>query len=137
MTTNTPERRWHNRLPEENLRCNLGWVRDLSARGMRVQSTHRLRGEQRVEICDGTDHVAMRADVKWIKRRGFRKYDVGLELLELRPAQVRMLGRIAVNNRRRRYSADPVFETSGDEFSTACRLLVEGLGYPSAGLALL
>ncbi len=96
------ERRAHGRLPQELLQSSLGPVLDLSIGGMRVQSVKAPKGTIDVELLDFEGPVAVRADVMWVRKLGFRKYEVGLNFPHV-PAEVaKQLTRVSLNHRLRR-----------------------------------
>ncbi len=96
------DRRAHRRLPQELLQSSLGPVLDLSMIGMRVQSSQRLRGEVDLELLDLEEPINLRAEVVWIRRLGFRKFQIGLNFLNVRPEAARQLTRVSLNHRLRR-----------------------------------
>jgi hypothetical protein len=90
------ERRRSGRVKGGKARCDRGKVIDISAGGMRVRRPRRLRG--RLDVTMWTHHrrVTVRAQVIWCRRIGFRKYDVGLEFLDLTDELKRELTAIAL-----------------------------------------
>ena len=96
------DRRAHGRLPQELLQCNLGSVLDLSMSGIRVRCTRPPKGIVDVELMDLEDPVNLKAQVMWIRRLGFRKFEVGLNFLDVPPDVARQLTRVSLNHRLRR-----------------------------------
>ena len=66
-----------------DVRCNLGQVVDLSATGMRLQSTRRLANVLMVEISTRSVALQLPAEVVWCTRIGFRRHLAGLRFLEV------------------------------------------------------
>lgn len=90
------ERRHNGRIKAERaVACNLGEVLNLSSGGMRVHAARRLRGRHKVELWSATASVQVWADVKWAKRDGLRRFDVGLEFLDVTPEIAAQLARFA------------------------------------------
>ncbi len=77
------ERRRFVRLKGGNLQCNRGRVKDISAGGMRLQSSRRYSSKTTVDLWTATRRVTIPAHVVWTKRIGFRKYEIGLEFQDV------------------------------------------------------
>ncbi len=77
------ERRTFGRVKATRLRCNLGVVLDLSGGGLRIRSNRRLQGKKYVELSSHARHVKVLAEVRWIKRLGFRKYEIGMQFRDV------------------------------------------------------
>ena len=77
------ERRKAGRIKGGKVSCNWGSVIDISGGGMRVRSLRRLRGCLEVVIWTHHRRVTVRAEAVWCIRVGFRKYDVGLQFLDV------------------------------------------------------
>jgi hypothetical protein len=77
------ERRKTGRIKGGKLRCNLGSVIDISAGGMRVRSSRRLQGHVKVELWTHLRRAKVRAEVVWCGRLRFRRYEVGLQFLDM------------------------------------------------------
>ena len=77
------ERRKAGRIKGGKVSCNWGSVIDISGGGMRVRSPRRLRGRLEVVIWTHHRRVTVRAEAVWCRRVGFRKYDVGLQFLDV------------------------------------------------------
>lgn len=92
------ERRAGVRLLQESLMCSLGHVLDLSIGGMRIRASRALEGEHEVELKDAEEPLALKAQVAWCHRMGFRKYQVGLLFLDTTPEQRQHLTRLATRN---------------------------------------
>lgn len=96
------ERRLHGRLPQELLQSSLGPVLDLSMGGMRVQCAKAPKGWVDVELLDLEGHVTVRAEVMWVRKLGFRKYEVGLNFPHVPADVAKQLTRVSLNHRLRR-----------------------------------
>jgi hypothetical protein len=77
-----PGKRSYKRRPQFALECNFGPVLDLSAGGMRIVSKKALQGVVEVTLQTAGVDEAMRANVVWCKKIGFRVYEVGLEFVD-------------------------------------------------------
>ena len=83
----------------ETVRCALGEVLDVSASGMRVLCTGKPPVKQggtmpvRLKFSDGTLQVA--TQVRWCKRRGLRRFEIGLKFIQLKPGVEKILEAIA------------------------------------------
>ena len=77
--------------------CSLGEIINASIAGMRILSRRRLPIERRdfitFEVNGLEDNFPLRAQVIWIKKRGLRRHEVGLELLDSTPADVKKMGK--------------------------------------------
>lgn len=82
-----PEVRRHGRLRCHLLECLLGEVQDISASGLRVRS----RGKPVVKVGECmiltlqsvSTRLELPVEVVWVKKVGFRRYDVGLRFGDL------------------------------------------------------
>lgn len=85
-------RRQVERHQTESVSCDLGEVIDLSAGGMRLACKGRpplapgTIGRLRLRGADGA--VTLTARAAWIRRCGFRKYEIGLQFLNMKPRVV-------------------------------------------------
>src|SRR6185503_13048370 len=77
------ERRSSGRMLIEGVVCKLGIVLDLSAGGMRVLSTRRHCGELDVVLQSWGGKLAVRGDVMWCIRAGFRRNVIGVRFLDV------------------------------------------------------
>ena len=77
------ERRKTGRIKGDKVGCNLGSVMDISGGGMRVRSPRRLQGYLDVVMWTHRRRVTVRAAVVWCRRVGFRKYDIGVQFVDL------------------------------------------------------
>lgn len=97
--SSTDPRRRDLRHAPEGVTCPLGEVIDLSASGMRVVGKGRpllqvgQSGMLRVNCGDGT--VSLEAQVIWVKKRGFRRHEIGLQFLNLPPGVRKALDVVA------------------------------------------
>lgn len=79
------ENRRTGRIVCEMVECGLGEVIDASASGLRVRGPRCPRrwrkGPLRLRITGPNDTLSIDTKVVWMKRIGFRKHEIGLELL--------------------------------------------------------
>ncbi len=96
----TPDanRRVQGRLPQELLQSNLGPVLDLSMGGMRVRCSRPPKGEIDVDLMGLQEPVRLRAAVMWSRRRGLRKFEVGLKFVDISPDVARQLTDLSLNH---------------------------------------
>ncbi len=95
-------RRVPGRLPQHMLACDLGPVLDLSTGGMRLLSTRHLSGHVVARLRGDQHDLKIPCQVAWIKKLGFRRYEVGLTFLDLEDGVTSLLARIATDHRARR-----------------------------------
>ncbi|MCC6682140.1 MAG: EAL domain-containing protein [Phycisphaeraceae bacterium] len=89
------ERRHFGRIRQEEMRCNLGRVLDVSCGGVRIFTHRRLKGRQRISLVNDTQTMLMlSASVAWCKRLGFREYAVGLQFVDMSADQMRCLSEL-------------------------------------------
>lgn len=92
------QRRSH-RYGGETVCCALGEIADISATGMRVLCGGKppvRRGgviPVRLKFSDGSLQVG--AQVRWCRRRGLRRYEIGLQFVQLKPGMTKVLEAIA------------------------------------------
>ncbi len=96
------ERRAHGRLPQELLQSSVGPVLDLSMGGMRVHCSKPPKGSVAVELLDVEGPVTIQAEVMWVRKLGFRKYEVGLGFPHVPSDVAKQLTRVSLNHRLRR-----------------------------------
>lgn len=89
----------------ELLYSNLGPVLDLSCDGVRVLSTRRLRGRQIIKLHVEQGVVEFRAEVRWSRRLGFRRHEVGMLFENLADHQRRLLAQISTLHRKIHFDA--------------------------------
>lgn len=77
------DRRRFGRFKGNRLGCNLGKVMDLSGGGMRIRCSNRLSSQMPVKLWTPKREVSLQAKVAWVRRIGFRKYEIGLQFLDL------------------------------------------------------
>ncbi len=83
----------------ETVRCALGEIADLSSTGMRVicdgKPPVRTGGVMpiRLKFSDGSLEVG--TQVRWCKRRGLKRYEIGLQFIQLKPGMAKVLEAIA------------------------------------------
>ncbi|MFM9994267.1 MAG: PAS domain-containing protein [Phycisphaerales bacterium] len=89
------------RMPQEQLRCNLGDVVELGADSLRVMGAKPPKEGETVITFEGVEMDGeLRAELLWSKKVGGRQHDVGLRLLNPTPAQQKWLLAIAMQHRR-------------------------------------
>jgi hypothetical protein len=62
-----------------HVECSLGRILDISRGGARVLSTQRMEGERLIKINVAGGVLVLPSRVVWCRRRGFRKWELGLE----------------------------------------------------------
>ncbi|MBX2851286.1 MAG: DnaJ domain-containing protein [Phycisphaeraceae bacterium] len=83
----------------ETVRCALGEVADISASGMRVLCDGKPPVKQggaipvRLKFSDGSLQVG--TQVRWVKRRGLKRHEIGLQFVQLKPGVEKVLEAIA------------------------------------------
>ena len=79
------DRRRFGRFKGTRLGCNHGKVMDLSGGGMRLRCSTRLSSTLEVQLWTPKRRMTLQAKVAWVRRIGFRKYEIGLQFLDLTP----------------------------------------------------
>ncbi len=77
------ERRRAVRVNVRQLKCNLGRVLDLSSGGVRLLSRRKLRGWHEITLFDRDGGVRIEAEVRWSKRHGLWKHEIGLQFVNV------------------------------------------------------
>ncbi len=77
------ENRSAGRLIVGELKCNLGRVLNLSSGGVRLFSRRKLRGCHEITLFDRDGGVRIEAEVRWSKRHGLWKHEIGLQFLNV------------------------------------------------------
>ena len=78
------EQRRRSRSNVEGMRCNLGYLLDLSDSGVRLLSPRRLRGDRTLVLHTArSGELRLPAQAMWHRRLGFREHLVGLRFYEL------------------------------------------------------
>jgi len=91
-TGESVNRRRHGRVRQDELRCNLGHVIDVSRGGLRLLTHRRLRGTRRLVLATPSrPAVRFKARVAWRRRLGFGEFAVGLQFVEVNAEQLRWL----------------------------------------------
>ena len=67
------------------LTCDLGRLVDVSAGGVRLISRHKLSGRHEIALFDEDGGVRIEAEVRWSKRHGLVKHEIGLQFLNVPP----------------------------------------------------
>ena len=93
-------RRATGRIEQEQLVSNLGPVQDISRGGLRLLSDRNLRGEHELKLPTNDGELAVSVRVVWSRRRGLRRFMVGLEFVDLNKATARRLAQIATMHTR-------------------------------------
>ncbi len=94
-------RRVPGRLPQESFQCGLGPVLDLSRGGMRVLCRRSYQGELRIHL-EGYDVVlSIQTRVAWVRKLGFRRFEIGFAFLDIDEDVAQMLTRISTIHRAR------------------------------------
>ncbi len=78
-----PERRSAFRVNVPQLKCNLGRVLDLSSGGVRLLSRRKLKGRHEITLFDRDGGVRIEAEVRWSRRLGLWKHEIGLQFLNV------------------------------------------------------
>ncbi len=102
--TNTEDRRSAARIRQDTLlKCNLGEVLNFSKSGMRLRRKRiPTRSNVHVKITDGETSVKVHADIVWVRKIGYRKYDLGLQFIDLSDEEKSIIMQLAMYNRVRR-----------------------------------
>ncbi len=79
------DRRRFGRFRGTRLGCNIGRVVDLSGGGLRVRRATRISSQMDVKLWTPKRQITVLAKVAWVRRIGFRKYEIGLEFLDMTP----------------------------------------------------
>ena len=87
------------RLRQGELCSNFGPIVDLSAGGLSVHSSRRIRGEVEVQIIGHPLPGPLKAKVVWTRRSGLFSRLVGLEFIDVSPETSKALCAIASSNR--------------------------------------
>ncbi len=94
-----PERRSAVRVDVRQLKCNLGRVLDLSSGGARLLSRRKLRGWHVIRLFDTDGDVHIDVEVRWSRRLGLFKHEIGLEFLNVASDIAVQLTRLVSKNR--------------------------------------
>ncbi len=94
-----PERRSAVRFKLGQLKCNLGRVLDLSSGGVRLLCRRKLRGRHELTLFDRDGGVRVEAEVRWSRRLGLWKHEVGLQFLNVPSDIAAKLKRLFSKNR--------------------------------------
>ena len=83
----------------DGLSCELGEVCDLSATGMRIKGSGKpilKKGQNgKVSLSFNGGVLNLDSQVVWFKRRGFRKWEIGLSFLHVSPGMAKAISTIA------------------------------------------
>ena len=94
-----PDHRRAGRFTVRQLQCNLGRVLDLSSSGVRLLSRRKLRGWHEITLFDKDGGVRIEAEVRWSRRHGLWKHEIGLQFLNVTPDVATKLTKLVSNNR--------------------------------------
>ncbi len=90
------EKRYTGRIQEDGLYTDRGPVLNMSAAGLRLRSSRRLKGTIPLIICSNDGRLDVKAMVIWNKRRGFFAFDVGVQFVDVDATTSQKLMRIAM-----------------------------------------
>ncbi|MEE9131821.1 MAG: PilZ domain-containing protein [Phycisphaerales bacterium] len=94
-----PERRRSVRFKLGELKCNLGRVLDLSSGGVRLLHWRRLKGRHEITLYDRDGGVRVEAEIRWTRRLGLFKHEMGLQFVNVPPDIAAKLKRLFSKNR--------------------------------------
>jgi hypothetical protein len=94
-------RRRHGRLEQESLVCDLGPILDLSATGMRIIARRLPKREFEAEIYGIGVRLHIRGEVRWSKRIGLMRFELGIRFIEPSCELTKQLTELALAHRRR------------------------------------
>lgn len=94
-----PERRGAVRFQLGELKCNLGRVLDLSSGGVRLLRRRKLKGRHELTLFDRDGGVRVEAEVRWTRRLGLFKHEMGLQFVNVPPDIAAKLKRLFSKNR--------------------------------------
>lgn len=94
---------WRKRKAEryggETVQCALGEILDVSASGMRVMCQGKppvkQGGVMPIKLCFSDGSLQVAVQVRWCKRRGLKRYEIGLQFIQLKPGVEKVLEAIA------------------------------------------
>lgn len=100
MNAEKPDSRSRGRMRCNNVRTSFGPVLDFSATGVRVLSKREIKhleeGEPlELQLLSDFDPVMVKVMVRWSRKLGFRRFEAGLEFVELTDEVRTVLGEIA------------------------------------------
>lgn len=92
------ERRSH-RYGGETVKCALGEIADISSTGMRVfcdgKPPVKIGGVLAIRLQFSDGSLPVGSQVRWCKRRGIKRYEIGLQFVQLKPGVEKVLEAIA------------------------------------------
>lgn len=95
-------RRRMGRVETESIACTLGPLLDLSAGGMRVETSKVPKEPVPVTLSDGSMTLNLTAEAQWSRKLGWFKREVGFKFLNLSDVERAQLTRMATSGRMRR-----------------------------------
>ncbi len=84
------------RVCPEGLMCDLGEVLDVSTGGAKIETRRALKGTIDVRFWSEHDGLEVTANVIWCKRKGFRRYRVGMQFISLTKEETETLINLAL-----------------------------------------
>ncbi|MEM6258172.1 MAG: DnaJ domain-containing protein [Planctomycetota bacterium] len=83
----------------ETVRCALGTILDISATGMRVlcdgKPPVQIGGAMPIRLKFDDGSLQIGTQIRWCKRRGLKRYEIGLQFIQLKPGMEKVLEAIA------------------------------------------
>ncbi len=99
MNADKPDGRSRGRMRCNNVETSIGPVLDFSATGMRILSKREVRLEEGesllVRIESAFDPITVPVVVRWSRKLGWRRYETGVQFVELTDEAKRVLADIA------------------------------------------
>ena len=93
------DRRAHARLPQEELKCNLGEVMDLSLGGMQLRCKRVPKGDYiDIELTSEDMTLDLKGEVVRSKKLGFRKYEIGVRFQDVDPETAKLITQFSLNH---------------------------------------
>lgn len=93
------DRRAHARLPQEELKCNLGEVMDLSLGGMQLRCKRApKRDHVDIELTSEEMMLNLKGEVVRRKKLGFRKYEVGVKFHDVDVETAKLITEFSLNH---------------------------------------
>jgi hypothetical protein len=93
------DRRTYGRRRQEFLESSLGPVLDLSLGGARILTRKAPEGEVDILIKSISGDLSLHAEVRWVKRVGFRRFEIGLMFHQVSTLAAQRLAEISTQHR--------------------------------------
>lgn len=91
--------RSNERFPAVGLKCPMGDVMDLSITGLRARSRHRPEmkpGDSVTLVVESeSQQIRVTGRAVWVKRAGWRAFEIGVQFIDVRPGIAAALGQLA------------------------------------------